>query len=130
MKKRNGFTLVELLAVIVILAIILVIAVPSIMDTIEDSRKGAIESSVKMIASAAESQKMVAEALGKTFNVTDCKNVDWSGIKDDNNYTACEITWSGDTATVKLTGANKFDKYTCQGTKITVTDTNCKKSSS
>ena len=34
MKKRNGFTLVELLAVIVILAIILVIAVPKILNVI------------------------------------------------------------------------------------------------
>lgn len=128
MKKRNGFTLVELLAVIVILAIILVIAVPSIMNTIEDSRKGAIESSVKMIASAAESQKMVAETLGKTFDGSDCKNVDWSGIKSDANYSTCTLTWSGDTATVELVGANKFAGYTCKGTKTTVTDTNCKKS--
>ena len=29
MKKKNGFTLVELLAVIVILAIIMIIAIPS-----------------------------------------------------------------------------------------------------
>ena len=35
MKKKNGFTLVELLAVIVILAVILVIAVPKITDTIK-----------------------------------------------------------------------------------------------
>ena len=128
MKKKNGFTLVELLAVIVILAIILVIAVPSIMNTIEDSRKGAIESSVKMIASAAESQKMVAETLGKTFDGSDCKTGDWSGIKGDANYSTCTITWSGDTATVELVGANKFAGYTCKGTKTTVTDANCKKS--
>ena len=36
MKKKKGFTLVELLAVIVILAVILVIAVPKIMDTIQN----------------------------------------------------------------------------------------------
>ena len=37
--KKNGFTLVELLAVIVILAIILVIAVPKITDTIDNARR-------------------------------------------------------------------------------------------
>ncbi len=35
MKKRNGFTIVELLAVIVLLAIIMMIAVPSITGMIE-----------------------------------------------------------------------------------------------
>lgn len=65
MKKRNGFTLVELLAVIVILAIILVIAVPSIMNTIKDARKASYESTAKMVASAAETQYMVALTLDK-----------------------------------------------------------------
>ena len=37
MNKKNGFTLVELLAVIVILAVILVIAVPQIINVINES---------------------------------------------------------------------------------------------
>ena len=53
MKKKNGFTLVELLAVIVILAIILVIAVPKITDTIKNSKKASFESSAKTIAAQA-----------------------------------------------------------------------------
>ena len=48
--KMKGFTLVELLAVIVILAIILVIAVPKIMNTIKDTTKASFESSAKMVA--------------------------------------------------------------------------------
>ena len=55
--KMKGFTLVELLAVIVILAIILVIAVPKVMDIINDSKKATLESTAKMIASAAEKQR-------------------------------------------------------------------------
>ena len=35
MKNKKGFTLVELLAVIVILAVILVIAIPRIIDVID-----------------------------------------------------------------------------------------------
>ena len=61
--KKNGFTLVELLAVIVILAIILVIAVPKITDTIDNARKGSLESSVKMVAAQAETQKTVATGI-------------------------------------------------------------------
>ena len=45
MKRKNGFTLVELLAVIVILAIIALIAVPIVMNVIEDARRGAAKSS-------------------------------------------------------------------------------------
>ena len=60
MKKTNkkGFTLVELLAVIVILAIILVIAVPQVMSVIEDSKKATLKSTAKMIASTAEKTKV------------------------------------------------------------------------
>ena len=65
MKKRNGFTLVELLAVIVILAIILVIAVPSIMNTIDDAKKGSFESSAKLIAANAETYWLTQQTLGK-----------------------------------------------------------------
>ena len=38
MNKKNGFTLVELLAVIVILAVILVIAMPKISEVIKKTR--------------------------------------------------------------------------------------------
>ena len=57
-QTKNGFTLVELLAVIVILAIILVISVPKVMSVIEDSKKATLESTAKMIASSVEKQKV------------------------------------------------------------------------
>ena len=44
-KKKNAFTLIELLAIIVILAIIAVITVPIILNIIENSRKGAVQDS-------------------------------------------------------------------------------------
>lgn len=45
-KKQNGFTLVEVLAVIVILAIIMAIAVPIVTNQINSSRKKAFFASV------------------------------------------------------------------------------------
>ncbi|MCR5483590.1 MAG: prepilin-type N-terminal cleavage/methylation domain-containing protein [Bacilli bacterium] len=39
MKKNKGFTLVELLAVIVILAIIMIIAIPAVLETMQSARK-------------------------------------------------------------------------------------------
>ena len=44
--NKKGFTLVELLAVVVILAIIAIIAVPLILGVIESSKKGAFKDSV------------------------------------------------------------------------------------
>ncbi len=38
--NKKGFTLVELLAVIVVLAIIMIIAIPSILGTMRDAQKG------------------------------------------------------------------------------------------
>lgn len=49
MKNNKGFTLVELLAVIVILAIILAIAVPGISKILEGSKKSAFEADAKML---------------------------------------------------------------------------------
>ena len=69
--KKDGFTLVELLAVIVILAVILVIAVPQIMSTITESRKGALASSAKLIASSAETAYMSNQTLAIE------KNIEW-----------------------------------------------------
>lgn len=39
MRKKNGFTLVELLAVIVVLALIMVLAIPSVLDVMGQARK-------------------------------------------------------------------------------------------
>ena len=56
MKKMNkkGFTLSELLAVIVILAIIMVIAVPQILEVINDSRTSAWKDNLGMIEKSIE----------------------------------------------------------------------------
>ena len=132
MKKKNGFTLVELLAVIVILAIILVIAVPQIMDTIDSARKASLESSVKMVAAQAENQYTVAQTLGTTFATaegTPCGK--WAGIDTTgNDYASCtySINTSTGAATVVIKGKDggKFDKFKstgCSGTRTTVTCT-------
>ena len=58
MKKIKGFTLVELLAVIVILAVILIIAMPKISDVISNSKKASLEATAKTVASQAEKKLM------------------------------------------------------------------------
>ena len=51
MKKRNGFTLIEILAVIIILGILMIIAVPAVTRYIDESRKDGYISSAKSIIS-------------------------------------------------------------------------------
>ena len=103
--KVKGFTLVELLAVIVILAIILVIAVPKITDTIKNSKKASFESSAKTIAAQAEKKKMENEILEDAGSIN-CSDV----VKlNDTDYGNCSITFDGNTAKVSLIGKGKFE---------------------
>ena len=105
MKKIKGFTLVELLAVIVILAIILVIAVPKITDTIKNSKIASFESSAKTIAAQAEKKKMEKEILEDTSSIS-CSDI----VKlNDSDYGLCTITFDGNKAKVSITGKGKFD---------------------
>ena len=67
MKKEKGFTLIELLAVIVILAILMVIAVPKILNVIENSRKSAAESSIKLVKDAIKTQVTSGSIMGTNF---------------------------------------------------------------
>ena len=67
MKKEKGFTLIELLAVIVLLAILMVIAVPKILNVIENSRKSAAESSIKLVKDAIKTQVTSGSIMGTNF---------------------------------------------------------------
>lgn len=53
MKKRNGFTLLELLAVIIVLAIIALIAVPTVIGIINKVKEKAYDKQVQVIEEAA-----------------------------------------------------------------------------
>ncbi len=52
-KKRKGFTLIEILAVIIILGILMIIAVPAVTRHINDSRKSTFVNSAKKFMDAA-----------------------------------------------------------------------------
>ena len=67
MNTNKGFTIVELLAVIVILAIILIIAVPSITDVIDNAQKDSLESSARVAASEALNQYLRSNTYGEFY---------------------------------------------------------------
>ena len=131
MKKIKGFTLVELLAVIVILAVILIIAMPRISDVISNSKKASLEATAKTVASQAEKKLMEKEILEDTSSIS-CSDI----VKlNDSDYGACTITFDGKKAKVNITGKGKFDGLKVVNAtkdsavavedKIEYTDANC-----
>ena len=90
MKNKKGFTLLELLAVIVILAIIALIAVPIILNMIENARKGAAKDSAYGYIEAVENYQAYEMLKGN------------DGLKE-GIYNITENTTIGDTKYKKLT---------------------------
>ena len=117
-KKKNAFTLIELLAVIVILAVILVIAIPRILDVIETSKKDSFKTSAQIIADSAE-KKYVENKLNNIDEEITCENVTKLSKED---YESCKITFDNEgNAKVTIEGKGKFkDLAICNGTKTSV----------
>ena len=121
--KKRAFTLVELLAVIVILAVILVIAIPQIINVIKSARLSSIKDSAMLIAEQAEKDYLSQQVLNKDYNSTSIPCSDVAKLNDD--YASCKITYNNGVATVKLKGSTigKFANLQCTGTKDNM---NCK----
>ena len=106
MKKKKGFTLVELLAVIVILAVILIIAMPKISDVIKNSKESSLETTAKLIASQAEKKYTENQVLDNSSTIK-CSDVAKISSSD---YESCNITFdSKGNAKVTIVGKGKFE---------------------
>ncbi len=127
LKNKKGFTLVELLAVIVILAIILAIAVPGITGIISTAKKGSFESDVKMIITGIEykllestvndgADKPVVHAAAVTDETGLAELANYGA--DPANYTSFQIT-SLAPVTISITSAetSEFDSWIATGAK-------------
>jgi|GEM_PF-4416034 len=72
--KRKGFTIIELLAVIVVLAIIALIVTPMIMTTINSAREGSVKASILNIIDSVETKASTmlindSNFLGVTYSI-------------------------------------------------------------
>ena len=106
MKKKKGFTLVELLAVIVILAVILIIAMPKISDVIKNSKEASLETTAKLIASQAEKKYTENQVLDNSSTIK-CSDV---AKISDADYESCNITFDDKgNAKVTIVGKGKFE---------------------
>ena len=121
MKKKKGFTLVELLAVIVILAVILIIAMPKISDVIKNSKESSLETTAKLIASQAEKKYTENQVLDNSSTIK-CSDVAKISSSD---YESCNITFdSKGNAKVTIVGRGKFEGLAIyDGTKNSASST-------
>ena len=89
--NKKAFTLVELLAVIVILAIILAISIPSISSVIDNSEKSSFVSSTKLLINAVKIKLLEDE----TFDITTINKSNLKSILniDDENYSSISFRY-------------------------------------
>ena len=114
-RKKNGLTLVELMAVLIVLAIILAILIPSILNIGYDSKVATMKTTAKLIADRGETQYFDNQNFNVNEEITCASLVDLTS-----DYGNCNITFNSDgVATIKLNGAegSKFDGLYCTGTK-------------
>ncbi len=112
MKKlnRKGFTLVELLAVIVILAIVVGIALTTVLPTLKKSRQNAFELTANTAADYLEKQyqlTLIGDISGSTLELTVPQDTAQTMTEDDfkkaglkpTNYVVADSTWYVNTST-------------------------------
>lgn len=113
MKKLNkkGFTLVELLAVIVILALLMVVATRTIGGSLNKSKQAAIET---------EAQKLVS----RTYEDIQSYALDPDTYAKFTYSTTIQINTvtNGDTVTFKDGNYNAKMKFKVEGSAVTITD--------
>lgn len=101
---KKAFTLIELLAVIVILAIILFVAVPKVLLAYESSKKEAFKQNAQMLFKAID----LKQVFDETFDVLALNkdNVNEVLKTDSSNYEELIVTNSDDQINITLFGAN------------------------
>ena len=109
MEKKMGFTLVELLAVIVILAIILIIAVPGVLSIINRTKDNALDQQKDMIKEASR------------LYVTSDNDVIWIGQDSKTTVVSLEVLKNKGYLDKKIMDPRSRKEITCAKTTITKT---------
>ncbi len=86
LRDHRGFTLAELLAVIVVLAIILVLTMPAIMNTMESSKQSGFKMFAKRVAKNAAEQFTVDGLLEITDASGMCYTLEDLGLHELGSY--------------------------------------------
>lgn len=101
MKNKKGFTLVELLAVIVILGVLLMIAVPAVQNVIKKTKNNATQKQAELFIDAAKKMAIIDEA---TSDMMIYKLSDLDSSVDTNRFTGMVVA-------LKENGSYKYYIY-------------------
>ena len=143
MKHRKGFTLVELLAVIVILGVLLLIAVPAVQNIIENSKRGAAKDEAIEALNAVYNCSLPGSSVcdaatastylqnGGTLSYTPVENTSvtdptftvFSYTKGDYQIYATSMTLTGLKNALASANFNTGKYLICSGTSCTASDT-------
>ena len=114
MRNKNGFTLVELLAIIVILAVIMVIAVPQILDVVSGSKNSAWKDNVKLFESSIETNAQLFDpetGVAKASIPALCTTPSGVNALADSSDTTVTCEVDGSNYVFTLTGTGQFDGH-------------------
>lgn len=123
--NRNGFTLVELLAVIVILAIIMIIAIPNVISTMNMAKKKSMIEFAHKVLKRIEEVMMENQLMGYSYPLPAEKNYIIFDIKKDlglsssgdyRGFVACVVNYNNTESWYELTiydgeSILKYDEY-------------------
>lgn len=121
-KNEKGLTLIELLAVIVILGIIAAIAIPSIGNVIQKSREDAIKADAIQIINAAK-MYVAGEGAAESVPVTATSNPLEGYLDDVTTFTTYTVNIS-DSNEITLDGTGSKGKVTIEFNDASISEIN------
>ena len=121
--KKNGFTLAELLGVMVILSLISIITVPAVTESLNNYKTKLCVSQINEIISAAkswgnENVLVLPSGEGETYDVTLRTLAEYGYIDEKVNNPVTNENFDLDTTIVTITKKGKKYKYTMDSTTV------------
>lgn len=117
--NKKGFTLVELLAVVIVLAIILAIAVPAITGLIDNSKRNSFEASAKLMIKAVQ-LKLMENSNFDIYSINK-NNIESLLNVDSDEYSAISFLYDANNKVfINALGTGKWSGLTASGTYQTI----------
>ncbi|MFI3201846.1 MAG: prepilin-type N-terminal cleavage/methylation domain-containing protein [Eubacteriales bacterium] len=105
--NQKGFSLIELMVVIVIMLILAAIAIPAFMGVIQDSRDSAATANARTVLSLTQLEVNKAESIDPSnWTMTFSEVVEAAGITDATEISYFSFAQIGSTLTVSITYDN------------------------